>query len=108
MWTPPYHVRSIPLPRRVDGIVSPNDDGSFDIYLNARQPREQQLKWLEHELNHLRRDHFYREMSIAAAEAEADGREPQEAPRRSFPSPEALIAYYREDPARVRRDYPEN
>ncbi|MGX8698594.1 MAG: ImmA/IrrE family metallo-endopeptidase [bacterium] len=105
MWTPEYFVRLIPLPERIDGVVSPNDDGSFDIYLNSRQPPARQQKWLEHELAHIRHDHFSREMDIASAEAEADGVRPFEPERTSFSSPEDFIAYCRAHPERVIKDY---
>jgi len=113
VWTPENYVRQIPLPWNIDGVVSPNDDGSFDIYLNSRHSEEHQLRWLEHELEHIRKDHFYQEKDIAAIEAEADGAAPTTADRAMsvsakkpcFSSPEALIAYYREDAQRVQRDY---
>lgn len=114
MWTPEYFVREVALPKRIDGVVTPNDDGSFDIYLNANQPREKQLRWLEHELEHIRSDHFYREMDIAAAEREADGEKKgfaetgasdKRGQKPFFSSPEALIAWYREDTSRISKDY---
>ena len=54
-----YYVRPIPLPRRVEGVSIPNDDGSFDIYINSNLPPELQQKTLEHELRHLKAEHFY-------------------------------------------------
>ena len=58
MWTPDYYVRLVELPPAIDGTVVPNDDGSFDIYLNSRNPEEKRRIWLEHELEHIRLDHF--------------------------------------------------
>ena len=58
MWTPDYFVRLVELPPTIDGTVVPNDDGSFDIYINSRSPEEKRRAWLEHELDHIRRDHF--------------------------------------------------
>ena len=30
------YVRLVSLPTRVEGVTLPNDDGSFDIYINSR------------------------------------------------------------------------
>ena len=30
MWTPDYFVRTAELPRTVNGVTLPNDDGTFD------------------------------------------------------------------------------
>lgn len=73
MWTPDYHVRLIHLPRTVRGVTLPNDDGSFDVYINEALDREKQQKTLGHELEHIGRDHFYDDVKpLAAVEAEAD------------------------------------
>ena len=73
MWTPDYFVRLVELPAAVEGVTVPNDDGSFDIYLNSRMGEERRRAKLEHELEHIRRDHFYRAGSVAMKEAEAGG-----------------------------------
>lgn len=114
MWTPDYFVRSVKLPKNVDGVVVPNDDGTFDIYLNASQPRELQEKWLRHEINHIREDHFYRALSIVSIEREADGIKPEEAkpdlpvsPDKimEFKSLQSMLNYYWNNPDRILRDY---
>ena len=67
-------VRQIELPRTVKGFVTPNDDGTYSVYLNSLCDEETQRRTLEHELRHLDRNHFEREgESVAALEAEADG-----------------------------------
>ena len=68
-----YYVRPIPLPRRVEGVSIPNDDGSFDIYINSNLPPELQQKTLEHELRHLKAEHFYLDMPIERMERQAKG-----------------------------------
>lgn len=99
MWTPDCFVRLVALPASIDGTVVPNDDGSFDIYLNSRNPEEKRRRWLEHELEHIRRDHFYREAPVAELESEAEGCRAQSAPKRGvslplFASPEEAAKYY--------------
>ena len=66
-------VRLVPLPVKVEGVTLPNDDGSFDIYINARLSPARQQETLEHELRHIRHEHFYLDMPIARMERQADG-----------------------------------
>ena len=62
------YVRLVPLPVKVEGVTLPNDDGSFDIYINARLSPARQQQTLEHELRHIRRDHFYLDMPVSRME----------------------------------------
>ena len=64
-------VRMIPLPHAVRAVVLPNDDGTFDIYINSTLPEEIQSKALEHELEHIRRDHLYNDDPVGLNEQEA-------------------------------------
>lgn len=64
-------VRMIQLPRTVRAVTIPNNDGTFDIYINSAQPPEFQAKALEHELNHIRKDHFYNDDPVWLNEKEA-------------------------------------
>lgn len=73
MWTPEYYVRYLPLPAKVRAAVSPNDDGSFDIYINEGFDELGRETALRHELEHIRREHFYTEGAVAGKEAEASG-----------------------------------
>lgn len=66
-------IRLVKLPSdSVRAVTIPNDDGTFDIYINARLPEELQRKALEHELNHIRKDHFYNDDPIWVNEEEAE------------------------------------
>lgn len=82
MWTPDYFVRYIDFPERVEGVTVPNNDGTFDIYINRQIcPNKQQLK-LKHELRHIRNNHFYNDiLSIRSIEKEADGIDIKTSPR---------------------------
>ena len=53
------HVRLIPLPLKVEGVTLPNDDGSFDIYINSRLSPARQQETLAHEMRHIRQGYFY-------------------------------------------------
>lgn len=73
MWTPDYFVRYADLPLSVEGVTVPNTDGTFDIYINALLPEDQQAETLAHELEHIRKDHFYNDIApVQAIEAEAE------------------------------------
>ncbi|MBQ3504266.1 MAG: hypothetical protein IJA75_06155 [Oscillospiraceae bacterium] len=64
-------VRTVALPGSVRAVVLPNDDGTFDIYINARLPEELQRAALQHELKHIRKDHFYNDDPVWLNEKEA-------------------------------------
>lgn len=73
MWNPDYFVRYVALPHAVEGLTVPNDDGSFDIYINSELPDAVQKETLAHELRHIHKDHFYNDItSLLHLEAEAD------------------------------------
>ena len=81
MWTPDYFVRLVELPRTVNGVTLPNDDGTFDIYLNSLLTEDEQKTALEHEIEHIIQDHFYNDVKpIRQIEAEAD-KKPDEPPK---------------------------
>ena len=70
------YVRFLPFPNRaVRAAVMPNDEGSYDILVNTLYPEETQRRALEHELEHLRREHLDRGESVVLLEAEARGEE---------------------------------
>lgn len=69
-------VRRIPLPATVEGVTIPNDDGTFDIYINESLPPERQEDALRHELRHITKDHLYDDVSpVEQLEREADTRD---------------------------------
>lgn len=74
MWTPVYFVRMVSLPASVHGVTLPNDDGTFDIYINETLSEAMRKDRLQHEIKHICEDHFYQEAkSIAQLEQEANG-----------------------------------
>lgn len=55
-----YFVRVIPFPvGRVGGMVTPNDDGTYSVYINANLDRERQMEAYRHELKHIANGDFY-------------------------------------------------
>ncbi len=69
---PDINVRFLSLPSTVEGVTIPNNDGTFDIYINDTFTIEKQKAILRHELEHLRLDHFYLELPIGIIESEAN------------------------------------
>lgn len=68
-----YFVRLVPFPPGVvDGFVVQNGDGTFSVYLDANADEEHRRVALEHELNHIRLDHFHSEKPKDVIEREAD------------------------------------
>lgn len=64
-------IRTVSLPEAVRAVTLPNDDGTFDIYINSNLPEELQQKALDHELEHIRKDHFYNDDPVWLNEQEA-------------------------------------
>lgn len=69
---PDVQVRYLNFPVSVEGVTIPNNDGSFDIYINDVFCDEKKREILLHELAHLQKDHFYLDVSIGILEKEAD------------------------------------
>jgi len=54
-----YFVRVVDLPPRCGGLVSPNPDGTYNVYLNARHDRISQIDDYIHEFEHMDNDDFH-------------------------------------------------
>ncbi|MCD7844446.1 MAG: hypothetical protein LUG57_01035, partial [Oscillospiraceae bacterium] len=68
------YIRKLKFPNRsAKAITFPNDDGSYDIYLNTLYSDRDIQEALAHELRHISLGHFYSDAPIAQKEAEADG-----------------------------------
>ena len=70
-----YHLFYLDFANRANPALTVlNDDGTADIYLNTLYCRERLARELEHELRHLKDQHFHTEgVSIERAERQADG-----------------------------------
>ena len=90
-----YFVRLIRLPVKVEGVTVPNSDGTFSIYINSLLSQEKQNEVLEHELRHIRAEHFYVDMSVAHMERQAGG----EALNVALHPPEGKIAHFHSEKA---------
>ena len=64
-------VRLVPFPKTIRAVTLPNDDGTFDIYINSNLPEELQHRALNHELEHIRKNHFYNDDPVWINEQDA-------------------------------------
>ena len=53
------------------GVTVLDEDGNYNVYVNARLSYEQQKKVADHEMNHIRLGHFYDDRPVADNEREA-------------------------------------
>ncbi|MGI5976173.1 MAG: hypothetical protein ACOX68_00555 [Candidatus Limivicinus sp.] len=96
-----YYVRLVKLPIKVEGAASPNPDGSFNIYINSQLSQEKQDEVLQHELRHIKEEHFYLDMPVERMERQAGGGtlnealHPPEGKLARFYSEDSLAAYIR-------------
>lgn len=63
-----YFIRYMTLPPKIWAFVTPNDDGTFSVYLDPRRSREQQIEDYTHELNHILNDDLYNGLPIYVVE----------------------------------------
>lgn len=63
-----YFIRYMKLPPKIWAFVTPNDDGTYSVYLDPRRSREQQIEDYTHELNHILNDDLYNGLPIYICE----------------------------------------
>lgn len=63
-----YFIRYKTLPKGIYSFVTPNNDGTFGIYLDPRRTHEQQLEDCSHEIDHIVNDDFYNDRPIEEVE----------------------------------------
>lgn len=63
-----YFVRIVKFPVPIGGLVSPNEDGTFNIYINDDFPPDRRLKSYIHEVSHIENNDFYNEKPIEEVE----------------------------------------
>ncbi len=64
-------VRAAALPMSVEAVVLPNDDNTYDIYVNDRIGEEARNRALLHELTHIKKNHFQNGEPVIFNELEA-------------------------------------
>ncbi len=64
--------RIIELPSRVNAVTVVDENGDFNVYVNARLSYEQQREAYKHECRHIRGQHFHSHKSVETCEQEAN------------------------------------
>lgn len=64
--------RVIDLPSRVNAVTVVDENGDFNIYVNAKLSYEDQKRAYRHEYRHIRRHHFHSPKSVKTCEQEAN------------------------------------
>ena len=64
-------VRIINLPTTIKGFCSPSPDGTYNVYLNARQSCETQDKTFKHEIEHIEQGHFDSDKPVTVLEKDS-------------------------------------
>lgn len=64
--------RTIELPSRVNAVTVVDENGDFNVYVNARLSYQEQRKAYKHECRHIRRQHFHSQKSVDICEQEAN------------------------------------
>lgn len=59
------------MPNGVEGVTLPNEDATFDIYINSHLSEARRQKVLAHELRHIKKNHLYDARPVWLNEAEA-------------------------------------
>lgn len=65
-------IRLIALPLTVKGVTVTDKDGNYNVYINSCLNYETQNTTAEHELTHIRKQHFYDYNPVVINEMEAE------------------------------------
>ena len=64
--------RLIDLPSKINAVTVVDENGDYNIYINAKLSHEAQKASFQHECRHINKNHFYSDKSVRECETEAD------------------------------------
>ena len=64
--------RLIDLPDTVPAVTVLDEDGNYNVYINARLSNDNRRIAFEHELKHIKKSHFYTDKPVQECEREAN------------------------------------
>ena len=68
--------RYIEFPSKVNAVTVVDDNGDYNIYINSSLSYLERQKTFKHEIEHIKKSHFYREdKSVIECENEAKSKE---------------------------------
>lgn len=63
--------RLIPLPMAVKGVTIPDEEGDYTVIINENLCPESRKRALEHEISHIKQNHFSDMITVEEAEMNA-------------------------------------
>ncbi len=69
-------VREIPLDYSIGALTAEDEDGNYNVYINARHSLAKKLKSYRHEIEHIQKGHFCDSRPVAEKEAEIKNEPP--------------------------------
>ena len=68
------YIRSIKMPVKVKGFTVLDNDGSFCVYVNSLISESEQRAAADHELRHIKKQHFYNNKPVVYNELDNERR----------------------------------
>jgi len=65
-------IRVVDLPLPLKGATVLDNEGDYNVYLNAKLSADERVETYRHEIEHIRLGHFYDERPVVIKEAEAE------------------------------------
>lgn len=65
-------VRLIDLPDTIPAVTALDEEGDYNVYINAKLSFHNSRIALEHEMRHIKKSHFYTDKSVEECEREAN------------------------------------
>lgn len=66
--------RVIDMPLGVKGVTVKDENDDYNIYLNSRYSPDVQAEAFRHEIDHIRKNHFFDERPVKEKEADIEDR----------------------------------
>ncbi len=66
--------RFIGLPAKINAVTVVDNNGDFNVYINANLSCEEQKKAYRHEVRHIRKNHFFIQKPVKDCEIEANNK----------------------------------
>ena len=100
------NVHLIDFPKNVKGneSVTPNEDGSYSVFINARAASNKQREAYLHALKHIENDDFSSSESVQAIEARAHGLTPKKPAERKIRRKSKLTKWERYHKKQLRKE----
>lgn len=70
-------VRVLKLPNKVKGVTVTDSEGAYCVFVNSEISSDEQKRALEHELKHIKLQHFYNNLPVFINENEANNNDVQ-------------------------------